>query len=85
MPAVSCLMTVYTNFKTPSARVTGAVSYRASSGRKLNIPIGPCLIERDNGPSVNIIWGEHGQCRALMTIEDLEAAQDQGHFVELPC
>jgi hypothetical protein len=45
---------------TRMARITGPVAYLAASGRQLNIPLGPCLIEQGEGPSADIIWGAKG-------------------------
>jgi len=71
------------NITTHSARITGPVSYRAGSGRKQNIPIGPCLVEGIGGRSIDIIWGTRGQSSVALPVEEIEAAQDQGHLVLL--
>ena len=68
---------------THSARITGPVSYRAGSGRRQQIPIGPCLVEKLGGRSIDIIWGTHGQRSAALPTEEVEAAQDHGHLVLL--
>ncbi|CAN5276971.1 hypothetical protein BH11PSE10_BH11PSE10_17740 [soil metagenome] len=68
---------------THRARITGPVSYRAGTGRKQNIPIGPCLVESVGGRSIDIIWGVRGQSSVALPIEEIEAAQDQGHLVLL--
>jgi len=65
------------------ARITGPVSYLSGSGRKQDIPIGPCLVESIGGRSIDIVWGARGQSSAAMPIEAIEAAQDQGHLVLL--
>lgn len=68
---------------THRARITGPVTYLSGSGRKQNIPIGPCLVESRGGRSIEIIWGARGQSSVAMPIEAIEAAQDQGHLVLL--
>ena len=68
---------------THRARIIGPVSYLAASGRKQHIPIGPCLIERIGGRPIDIIWGARGQSSVALPIEEVEAAQDQGHLVLL--
>jgi hypothetical protein len=68
---------------THRARITGPVSYLSGSGRKQNIPIGPCLIERLGGPCIDIIWGARGQSSAALPVEEIEAAQHKGHLVLL--
>jgi hypothetical protein len=62
------------------ARITGPIPYRTSSGRKLNIPLGPCLVENIGGQSIDIIWGEQGQRSVALPIKEIEAAQDHGHL-----
>jgi len=68
---------------THHARITGPVYYRAGTGRKLHIPIGPCLVEIDGGRSIDIIWGARGQSSVALPIAEIEAAQDHGHLVLL--
>ncbi len=68
---------------THRARIVGPVSYRAGSGRKQNIPIGPCLIESIGGHSSDIIWGARGQSCVALPVEEIQAAQDKGHLVLL--
>lgn len=68
---------------THHARITGPVPYRADSGRQQNIPIGPCLLERLGGQSIDIIWGARGQSSVALPIADIKAAWDQGHLVLL--
>jgi hypothetical protein len=71
------------DISTHRARITGPVPYLAGSGRKQNIPIGPCLIESLGGRNVDIIWGVRGQSSAALPIEEIEAAKDLGHLVLL--
>ena len=68
---------------THRARIVGPVSYRAGSGRKQNIPIGPCLIESIGGHSSDIIGGARGQSCVALPAEEIRAAQDKGHLVLL--
>ncbi|MEO8299936.1 MAG: hypothetical protein ABI574_19260 [Burkholderiales bacterium] len=68
---------------THHARITGPVSYRAGTGRKQNIPIGPCMVESVGGRSIDIIWGDRGQSSVALPVEEIEAAQDHGHLVLL--
>jgi len=73
----------FMDITTHRARITGPVSYRADTGRRHKIPIGPCLVESLGGRRVDIIWGARGQSCAALPIEDMEAAQDHGHLVLL--
>ncbi len=68
---------------THRARITGPISYKAGSGRKQTIPIGPCLVEALGGRSIDIIWGARGQSSVALPVEEIEAAQDHGHLVLL--
>lgn len=68
---------------THSARITGPIAYRAGSGRRQNIPVGPCLVESLGSPSVDIIWGTRGQSSVALPLAEIKAAQDQGHLVLL--
>lgn len=68
---------------THRARITVPVPYLAGSGRRQNIPIGPCLIESLGGRNVDVIWGVRGQSSAALPIEEIEAAKDLGHLVLL--
>jgi hypothetical protein len=68
---------------THRARITGPVSYLSGSGRKQNIPIGPCLVESIGGRSIDIIWRARGQSSVALPVEEIEAAQDRGHLVLL--
>ena len=68
---------------THRARIVGPVSYRAGTGRKQNIPIGPCLLEGLGGRSVDIIWGARGQSSVSLPAEEIETAQEHGNLVLL--
>jgi hypothetical protein len=65
------------------ARIVGPVTYRAGTGRRQNIPIGPCLVESIGGRSIDIVWGTRGQSSVALPVEEIEAAQDHGHLVLL--
>lgn len=65
------------------ARITGPVPYRAGSGRKQNIPIGPCLVESLGGQSIDIVWGARGQSSVALPLAEIAAARDHGHLVIL--
>lgn len=69
--------------KTHRARITGPVTYLSGSGRRQNIPIGPCLVESLGSRSIDIVWGTRGQSSVALPVEDIEAAQDLGHLVLL--
>lgn len=71
------------DIKSHRARITGPVSYRAGTGRKQRIPIGPCLVESLGGRSIDIVWGTRGQSSVALPIEDIEAARNDGHLVLL--
>jgi len=73
----------FMDITTQRARITGPIPYLAGSGRKQNIPIGPCLVERLGGRSIDIIWGARGQSSVALPIEEIEAAQNHGHLVML--
>lgn len=68
---------------THHARITGPIPYRAGSGRKQNIPIGPCMVEGLGGRSIDIIWGARGQSSVALSLADIDAARNQGHLVLL--
>ena len=68
---------------THRARIVGPVTYRAGTGRRQNIPIGPCLVESIGGRSIDIVWGTRGQSSVALPVEEIEAAQDHGHLVLL--
>lgn len=68
---------------THTARITGPVPYVATSGVISNIPIGPCLVERIDGISVDIVWGKRGQSSAALPRREVEAAEDKGNLILL--
>lgn len=70
-------------FTTHTARITGPVTYLSANGRKVNIPLGPCMVERADGPLTDIVWGTRGQSSVALPSEDVLAAQHQGHLVLL--
>lgn len=71
------------NITTHRARIVGPVTYRAGTGRRQLIPIGPCVVESIGGRSIDIIWGTRGQSSVALPVEEIEAAQDHGHLVLL--
>lgn len=68
---------------THSARIAGPVAYLAASGRKVNIPLGPCMVESMDGALTDIVWGTRGQSSVALPTEAVQAAQDQGHLILL--
>ena len=66
-----------------TARITGPVAYLSANGRTVNIPLGPCVVERMGGPFTDIVWGSHGQSCVALPSEAVQAAQDEGHLVLL--
>jgi hypothetical protein len=68
---------------THSARITGPVSYLAASGRRVKIPLGPCMVERMDGKLTDIVWGTRGQSSVALPSDEVQAAQDLGHLVLL--
>jgi hypothetical protein len=68
---------------TRSARITGPVPYRTADGHAHDIPLGPCLVERLDDRSIDIIWGPQGQRCAALPLEDVESARQQGHLLLL--
>ena len=71
------------DYSTHRARIVGPVSYPAGSGRRLHIPIGPCLLEILGGRSIDIVWGSRGQSSVALPVEEIAAAKAQGHLVLL--
>ncbi|MEP6873745.1 MAG: hypothetical protein ABI887_05230 [Burkholderiales bacterium] len=65
------------------ARITGPVSYLATGGKQLKVPLGPCLVELGDGRPVDIIWGAKGQNSAAMPLEELESAEESGRLMLL--
>ena len=68
---------------THHARITGPVAYVAGSGRRQNIPKGPCMVESLGGRCIDIVWGARGQSCVALPVEEVEAAREQGHLVLL--
>jgi hypothetical protein len=73
----------FVDVTTHRARITGPIAYVTGSGRKQNIPFGPCLVECLGSRSIDIIWGARGQSSVALPIEAIQAAQDDGHLVLL--
>ena len=68
---------------THRARITGPVPYLNGSGRRQNIPVGPCLLEGLGGRSVDIIWGTRGQKSVALSVDEIADAREHGHLVLL--
>ena len=68
---------------THSARIVGRVTYVATGGRELKIPLGPCLVEQGDGYLVDIIWGPNGQISTRLSPTEFESAEESGHLVVL--
>ena len=66
-----------------SARITSPVSYLAEDGQHHAIPKGPCLIEKMEGPVVEVIWGAKGQNCTMLALHDVERAEARGDLVLL--
>jgi len=67
---------------TSQARVTGAVAYR-ERGAQRTFPLGPCLLERTDGKTPEIIWGAHGQHCAPLSLQEMARAESDGDLVVL--
>lgn len=65
------------------ARITRPISYRTDAGRAQTIPIGPCLVQSIDGRSMDIVWGARGQSSVALTVDVIEAAEDNGNLVLL--
>lgn len=65
------------------ARILGPVPYLSDSGKRGNIPLGPCLVEQIDGHLIDIIWGSSGQKSTELPLEELATAAQQGHLVVL--
>jgi hypothetical protein len=68
---------------THSARITGPVPYLAAGGKMHNIPLGPCLLERIDERSIDVIWGANGQSSAALPVNVVKAAHQEGHLLLL--
>jgi hypothetical protein len=68
---------------TLTARIVGPVRYQSANGEDLRIPLGPCLIERLDDESVDIIWGTHGQISAAVPAQEVMDARKSGRLVLL--
>jgi hypothetical protein len=70
---------------THSARITGPIAYVAGSGERVNIPLGPCLIEEpdEDEDTVDVFWGPAAEKSAAVPLEVIEAAEASGDLVLL--
>ncbi len=66
-----------------TGRVTTPVRYVAEDGRRHTIPRGPCLIEKLEGPVVEVIWGAKGQNCTTLALHEVESAESRGDLVLL--
>jgi hypothetical protein len=66
-----------------NGRIVGPVLYVKAGGKRVNIPLGPCLIEPIDGQRVDVIWGASGQLSAILSMKDIETATSSGHLVLL--
>lgn len=66
-----------------SARIVSSVSYLAEDGQRCAIPKGPCLIEKLEGPRVEVVWGAKGQNCTTLALDDVENAEAGGNLVLL--
>jgi hypothetical protein len=68
---------------TRSARITGPVPYLGTDGNEGHVPLGPCLVERVDNRSIEVIWGSIGQSSVAFSPAALKSARDQGNLVLL--
>jgi hypothetical protein len=68
---------------THRARIAGPVSYLSGKGRKQNIPLGPCLVEKMGERLIDVIWGARGQSSVALPAEEVEVARRDGYLVLL--
>jgi hypothetical protein len=65
-----------------SARVAGPVPYTLR-GQPMDVPLGPCLIERIDREHADVIWGEDGEHCVAFPIGELVRAKESGTLVLL--
>ena len=66
-----------------NARITGPVRYQAEDGQSHDIPLGPCLVEQLDDRLIDVIWGADGQRSAVLPVEDVKSAREQGNLLLL--
>ena len=66
-----------------NARITGPIRYKAEDGQSHDIPLGPCLVEQLDDSLIDIIWGTSGQRSAVLPVEDVKSAAEQGNLLLL--
>ena len=66
-----------------SARITGPVTYTTSGGERINLPLGPCLVEQVSSDSVDIFWDASAQSSASISVKEVKAAEAEGRLVVL--
>ena len=67
---------------THTARVTEPLVCVSTSGERVNIPPGPCIVE-EQGDTFDIIWGAQGEESAELSAKDVEEAEESGFLVLL--
>ena len=65
------------------ARVTGSIPYISTGGKRASIPLGPCLVEEQDGDRVDIVWGPQGERSTALPAQVVEAAERNGDLVLL--
>ena len=66
-----------------NARITGPIRYKAEDGQSHDISLGPCLVEQLDDSLIDIIWGTSGQRSAVLPVEDVKSAEEQGNLLRL--
>lgn len=65
------------------ARITAPFSYLAPDGARRAIPKGPCLVEKMEGPRVEIVWGAQGQNSTALSLDEAALAESRGQLMRL--
>ena len=69
---------------THHAWITGPVYYALADGDPMDIPLGPCRVERSNESFAVVTWGPpHGQKSASLQLHTLQEVKNLGHLVLL--
>lgn len=61
-----------------NARIVEPLTYLASDGQHLTIPVGPCSVEQIAGANSEVIWGTSGQNSAILAPADMRSAERSG-------
>ncbi len=70
-------------YEIQQARVAGPVSYESGAGAMIDLPYGPCLIERIDNGRAHVIWGDSGEYSAALPLAALVHAEKRGTLVLL--